>query len=570
MSDNSTRMIPSSDRVLRSSTKSNRNQKGGSNNSSAPEPRKIIDKGSPKIISTPTSSSSSSSVVRRRKRKGNKSMDHQELGDYTPITTNGPRSGSSSPVDDDDDDDLSPSRNKLYDMNVINNGEKAHLLMEDSLDQHDEISFQDAKPKMEEEESFWSIMVQVFIPFLIAGMGMVAAGVTLDLVQHWPVFKEVPEVFILVPALLGLKGNLEMTLASRLSTQANLGNLDTARSQWHMSVGNLSLVQCQAIVVGFLASVAAIVLGWIPDGHFDMDHALILCTSSVVTASIASFALGLVMVLVIILSRMFRINPDNVATPIAASLGDLTTLALLAFISNSVYGAIGTHKWLCPSILTGYLLSMPCWVILAKRNKLTKMVLYSGWTPVLSAMMISSLGGLILDFTVKKFVGVAVFQPVINGVGGNLVAVQASRISTSFHCRTPLGVLPSSVQRVCTNPWNAFFAKGGHAMTARALILMVVPGHLIFAYTISYIQAGHTSITPVFVIFYLLAALVQVILLLYIAEVLIQYLWLNKIDPDNSAIPYLTALGDVIGTALLALAFLALYAIGDRDSDVGD
>jgi hypothetical protein len=50
-----------------------------------------------------------------------------------------------------------------------------------------------------------------------------------------------------VPALLGLKGNLEMTLASRLSTQANLGNLDTARSQWHMSVGNLSLVQvsCQ-------------------------------------------------------------------------------------------------------------------------------------------------------------------------------------------------------------------------------------------------------------------------------------------------------------------------------------
>jgi len=32
------------------------------------------------------------------------------------------------------------------------------------------------------------------------------------------VFKNVTEVFILVPALLGLKGNLEMTLASRLST----------------------------------------------------------------------------------------------------------------------------------------------------------------------------------------------------------------------------------------------------------------------------------------------------------------------------------------------------------------
>ena len=30
------------------------------------------------------------------------------------------------------------------------------------------------------------------------------------------------EVFILVPALLGLKGNLEMTLASRLSTQVTI------------------------------------------------------------------------------------------------------------------------------------------------------------------------------------------------------------------------------------------------------------------------------------------------------------------------------------------------------------
>ena len=38
-------------------------------------------------------------------------------------------------------------------------------------------------------------------------------------VQRWPVFVEMSEIFILVPALLGLKGNLEMTLAARLSTQ---------------------------------------------------------------------------------------------------------------------------------------------------------------------------------------------------------------------------------------------------------------------------------------------------------------------------------------------------------------
>ena len=35
-------------------------------------------------------------------------------------------------------------------------------------------------------------------------------------------FLEVSELYILVPALLGLKGNLEMTLASRLSTAVSI------------------------------------------------------------------------------------------------------------------------------------------------------------------------------------------------------------------------------------------------------------------------------------------------------------------------------------------------------------
>lgn len=51
---------------------------------------------------------------------------------------------------------------------------------------------------------------------------MVFAGLVLSIVVTWPLFEEVPEILILVPALLGLKGNLEMTLASRLSTLVSL------------------------------------------------------------------------------------------------------------------------------------------------------------------------------------------------------------------------------------------------------------------------------------------------------------------------------------------------------------
>lgn len=51
-------------------------------------------------------------------------------------------------------------------------------------------------------------------------------------------------------------------------------------------------LQCQAIVVGFLASWFAILIGLITDGSFNVSHALLLCASSILTAAAASILLG--------------------------------------------------------------------------------------------------------------------------------------------------------------------------------------------------------------------------------------------------------------------------------------
>lgn len=51
-------------------------------------------------------------------------------------------------------------------------------------------------------------------------------------------------------------------------------------------------------------------------------------------------------------------------------------------------------------------------------------------------------------------------------------------------------------------------------------------------------------------------------LLLFIAHVIIHAMWRYKIDPDSSSIPYLTALGDLLGSSLLLLAFMFLRYIG--------
>ena len=72
--------------------------------------------------------------------------------------------------------------------------------------------------------------------------------------------------------------------------------MDKRSELQRMIIGNVILTQLQAIVVGFLAALVSLAMGWVPQGHFNIRHALVLCSSSVSTASIASLVLGLLSV----------------------------------------------------------------------------------------------------------------------------------------------------------------------------------------------------------------------------------------------------------------------------------
>ena len=110
------------------------------------------------------------------------------------------------------------------------------------------------------------------------------------------------------------------------------------------------------------------------------------CISSVATASAASFVLGLVMILVIQTANNLNINPDNVATPIAASLGDLATLAILSGVASVFHSSL----WISMLVLLVLfsVVSPLCWKITEGSSE-TKKALDQGWVPVLTAMGIS-------------------------------------------------------------------------------------------------------------------------------------------------------------------------------------
>lgn len=402
------------------------------------------------------------------------------------------------------------------------------------------------------------MIIQVFPVFVLAGLGMVAAGLLLNVVRRWPVFVEVPEILILVPALLGLKGNLEMTLAARLATHANLGHFEGGGQMWNIVTGNLSIVQCQSIVVGLLAALVAVTMNFFTTGFFHGDHALVLASSAVTAASIASLTLAVMMVALVWSAHRMGLNPDNVASPIAGMLGDFVTLVLLSGISQFYWN---NDAWIQVVTLLAYCVILPTVALIAARNDHSACVLREGWTPVIVAMLLSSVGGLILRHSSLAFPKLAPFAPVTNGAGGNLAAIQASRISTDLHSRGRPGTKmefekETDARAPCLN-------MDKHDRAGLSLSLMVVPGALLFATLIIIIASNGTSMpAPKFLIIYIIAVLVQAQVLVAAARTLVVRLWDHGSDPDNGAIPYVTALGDVVGTGMLTMAFWTLQLLG--------
>ncbi|XP_075739144.1 solute carrier family 41 member 1-like [Rhipicephalus microplus] len=375
-----------------------------------------------------------------------------------------------------------------------------------------------------------STALQVFVPFILAGFGSTLAGILLDVVKEWPVYVIVHHIFVVIPPLLGLSGNLEQTLVARLSTQANLGNLNRVREQLPMIFANIALLQCQSTVATFLT-----------------------CSFAVLK--------GFVMSTVVVLSTKCEKNPDNIAPAIAASFGDLTTLFLLSGYSSLML----YHPYLAPLVITLCLLLLPMWIVLARRNTVSREVLRVGWLPIIIALTVSSFGGYILDYAVFAYPPIALHLSAVNALGGNLAAVFSCSLSSYLNRVTPLGDIPFG-EHVCVGPLQMYYQGGEMANVAYVLVGVVVPGQTLFAVLSRILRFGKVSMTITFFAAYCGASLGQVLVLLYLARLIVYHLWNWGVDPDNAAIPCLTGCGDFLGTGFLTMAYALLYYMGDESA----
>lgn len=360
---------------------------------------------------------------------------------------------------------------------------------------------------------------QALPSLLICVIGLIVAGWMMDIYQHWEVFEKVSELFILVPVLLNLKGNLEMNLAARFSTNANMGDLDHPETRNALVWGNLALIQVQALISGSLAGIFSVFLGGVlhPEESITIAESVLVIASSTVSATVSSFVLGLFMCVLIIISRIMKIDPDNIACPMASSLGDVVTLGILAGCANMLLVNIETQ-------LSTYLLlimfgSIPFFGLSVWRNPHVRDLLFSGWTPIVVAMLISSGAGLVLERYVEQFKGLAMLTPILCGLAGNLGSIYASRISTCLH---------RGIQEQ--------FKK-----VESALLLMNVPVQILFLFIAWFLDIGHLDFTFAFAISYFIVSMLCTFVALKMGKSMTLTFWKYKYDPDNYVLPYLTA-----------------------------
>ncbi|KAI8347229.1 hypothetical protein B0O80DRAFT_215957 [Mortierella sp. GBAus27b] len=370
---------------------------------------------------------------------------------------------------------------------------------------------------------------------VIAVSGLICAGWLLDAVQHWDVFVDISELIILIPILLNLKGNLEMNLASRLSTAANMGLLDTPETRNSFIKGNLALLQLQSLTVGSVAGSFAFLLGMIvhPTTN-NLEEIALMISSSMLCASISSFVLGSFMCGLVLICRRYRVNPDNIACPLASSFGDLVTLMILSGCAIFLARYINTP--LCMILLVVLIALIPVWVYYIRHNKFVSEVAKEGWGPVFSAMVIASTAGLTLEQYINQYPGMAMISPVLNGLIGNIGSIYASRISTSLHANT----------------------KENFRATEKTLFLVHIPIEILFISVIGAFKMGDVQWSVSVVVGYAVVALSLVIIALALAKWTTMIFWRWGYDPDNYALPILTSVIDVLGTALLVACFWVL------------
>lgn len=308
-------------------------------------------------------------------------------------------------------------------------------------------------------DSFRLTAGQIVAASLLVCVGNLITGKIVDASQGQAVFKEVNELYIMIPILFGVKNILEMTMVSRLTTEATLGNLDRFSSTMvKMIVADLALVLYQVMILSLFATTFAIIV--LDHSSMDLCKYSLIVSATLVTTSLSSLVLGIIMAVVIFLLHRYRFDLDSVSMAIAIFLGEITTALLFSKVSASIYARMQTSAiYPFPAMLILLVAVLPASYFIARSNEFTRHLVHSGWGSMLVSVAMSSISGHFLHLHAHRFSHTVTFEPIVAGMARNLISLAISKVSTMLHLNGKMGhivpevgELPIPFHRVFYNP----------------------------------------------------------------------------------------------------------------------
>src|SRR3954454_3991503 len=141
-------------------------------------------------------------------------------------------------------------------------------------------------------------------------------------------FERFPGLLVLVPAAIGLRGNVFSALGNRLSTAIHLGNFRMSVRRQTLMGQNVAASMVLTLMLSLLLAVVAKTVA-VALGVMNTISVLDLAVISIAGGAIASVVVLLATVLLAAGSVRFGWDLDNLIAPLVSTLGDVLTLPAL-------------------------------------------------------------------------------------------------------------------------------------------------------------------------------------------------------------------------------------------------
>lgn len=169
------------------------------------------------------------------------------------------------------------------------------------------------------------VMRQSLPVLLLCGIGLVFAGALFGNSVH--ALDILPGLIVLIPALIGLRGNINTSLGSRLGSAAHMG-LISSDNFWNQEMkenfkASIILSVMMSFLAGILAYVTTIAIG---KSSAAMWKIVAIAVSA---GTIAGVILAFLTLSIIMYAFKRGLDPDNITGPYLATFGDIITLACI-------------------------------------------------------------------------------------------------------------------------------------------------------------------------------------------------------------------------------------------------